>query len=816
MDGNEIITVHLGPYANYVGAFLINHEHLQTFGTSQPAPVLRSEEQHFGNSQTNDKSNTKQSNLQIDPYINFQPNKKSENNQKNAHFIPRAIFCDFEGAVPVKHANQIAMDNFSKTQQNVKRNIHNLDYDPLTHYEETFSSYQPMYSDYDTNNGVNKPSNNQTPIKQANIITHEHLYWHNILYPHLRPMTAYPERLILTAASHVLGLPADVITESNIIMQKPTSSTSSKHEDTFGETLFDQFRTLVESCDHPQGVRIILDSTSIWGGIGLSLLQHILSDYPTLQTVIISVSTPYNLDSTSSTVMSEIFSQNCHIIPYSPFSLPSGTAISPAQIKSQAIALKETRVINSTLFISHILQEESCAYVPIVFPLTKPLEQFISTKIPQLIHQYRGLLTKLSQSGENDTNISKLSPETQSNLAALSTTLAQQYNSVLYHYLTAPHISAALSSLFLPLTLSKSTSASSGHVISLSQLIHTIRPRTALPVATLAHRQDVDLYSYSVFGKTSDDNEEEGGNSDFYSRMFTDCMIFPMLNVPNLGQVPILTNLYPIQQQKQIQQYEKNLKSEKKLTFTNHSTNPGQDVDIGDLYGNESAERIDPIAVKRAQTIQVGNSYTIGHFDTTNLSLSQKNQEIDATKRVINGVYTATDTLQYEYECEQRHKRQQRDLYTFFSTTRPSSVFILPENLYNPPSTPSVIYNSNVFNGFNNLTQVFNYLDCGKPLGELTNKTNRSNAPAFKYLQKANKERNITGDESLSSVFISPQLEGSFKNLAANLKRNERSMTKRMHYNSIEQDDWYEYYNNLVSVSSEYKELDVYQLGDFE
>ena len=269
MSGHEIITIHLGPYSNYVGAHLWNLDYTFMFGSS-------AEQASESLSKVNDDEAQENTELRSNPNVLFRLSKLR--GAKNAKYIPRAVFCDHNGAVPSKPLSILASKERAKASQNAAV----LDNDPL---------HLAWAGAWTTPETATSPVAEETDTTEAS--------WHSLLLPALQPLSNAPRTLCLAPGPQTISSSLEWFTQGKSLAQAITTN-----GDTYLETILEVIRWHAEDCDSPQAFRILCDADNAWAGLCADLCSTLAAEYAATPILVFSASAPV-----------DIFSST----PYSPY-----------------------------------------------------------------------------------------------------------------------------------------------------------------------------------------------------------------------------------------------------------------------------------------------------------------------------------------------------------------------------------------------------------------------------------------------------------------------------------------------------------------
>lgn len=459
--GGEIITIHLGPYSNYVGANMWNLTYTNMFKTSSEdiSSVFSSSTDHYNpvnpyddktraaaTSSGNSTHQTLEGALEkARRFFRITSSSSSASssydgavgNTNHIRVSPLAVFCDFGGSIPAPPSSEV----LSKVRKLT-------DSSPVNSSSQSDFAWTGGWSgsifDTDIPSRNLKPSSSPKPKEDEDDID---LSWYSVLYSFLRPKG---RNLQLTPPTHMLPVSCESFAHGRAL---GACQTSEGDGSTYLEAIEDSIRVLAEHCDSLSGFRLIVDADSAWAGLGALLLQRLCDDY-NIPAIVFAASPPLSIHEKSpSSPLPLIFSQHEHSPPaqnervallrMAKAPLRSYLAL-PSCAPHLALAAHLRRITALALLVAATGEMRNVLVVPVSLPWSADISSHLG-----------GVL--FGKAGE------KALPSNPSTMYSMATT---------------PTLALAIHGALVPIYEG---------LMTLPQLIATISPRAKLIVASLAH-----------------------------------------------------------------------------------------------------------------------------------------------------------------------------------------------------------------------------------------------------------------------------------------------------------------------------------------
>jgi len=549
MSGNEVISIHLGSYANFTGAHLWNLDYARALHGMGIDDCLES-----------DRDSNVCTRSQVNPGILFRETQSRRGQSSESLLQPRAVFCDHAGSVPERPAPATAARSRHHTYEDVSSEIK-----WNSTWNVSFTSHGAMerlQTRADARLGATREVASASEEIQAERDT---LVYAASWIGQMR-MNINPRSVALAPAGFNLPLACDLFAHGSKLGSSLGFSSSGVGNNnlldetaTYHENIIECIRWQAEDCDRPQALRVIVDADSAWGGLAVDLLNELRDQYRSLITLVFPVSVPIAVQSsTPSSALPHVWSR----APYAPFATESeyfareDGSDAVTVLSSSDVAVSHLRRASNMAQLLANIQESATLIAPLAMP-----------HVPSILTQ---LATAAARSRSNP---SYLYPELADchNIAALTSVVAKTISpSLVYQHLTGAIFAHAVHSALAPMTLPRIRTAltadaepegatdilgndiaeafrkSTAATIPISTLINTLCPRPKLNVAGFgfalpAHSRLNLLQPVIEEGNSRETRQADGilPHSESETRSAGLTMLTPLILVPDDPRVSV-------------------------------------------------------------------------------------------------------------------------------------------------------------------------------------------------------------------------------------------------------------------------------------
>ncbi len=479
-----MISIHLGSYANYVGAHLWNLDYCRVFGS----PLLS--EAQLGSEGS-----------RPSPHTLFRrvASASGANAGAGASFTPRAVFCDHVGSVPTAPLSVLMQRDPSRSSTSAPQG-YSSDADSL-HFAwapDRISSFTPA--------PVSAPS---APTA-ATAPTLPGASWHDVLLPALRPR---PRSLCLAPSPHVLESNCTLFAHGASLSAVPSSAGGAGGGgESYLDAVLEALRWHAEDCDSLQGFRIICDADSAWAGVAARILTALRDEYPSAAIIAVAVASPLSLfDPSPRMALPTLWAQSesapasaATVIGADAFIAPPGgvftipASMAAGKLTPAAVAAAHLRRTSSlALLLSAASSAAAAGRAPcLVVPATVPNDPAVVAAFARTHTPCQGSSLAAAASAGGSASAGSNETESDSILAhgGLSSTqralsdLSHRHPAPAFALLSTAALALALHTLLAPATAPPREESDSGGGLTLGQIVGTLQHRPALAIAGFGMR----------------------------------------------------------------------------------------------------------------------------------------------------------------------------------------------------------------------------------------------------------------------------------------------------------------------------------------